>query len=126
MVKLRIHDTGRPTSVEPEVAKFLVAGSRYDLLIWTAEEWERIPWEQRPDDACLGSRGNWYLFDAPAAGPGGSRPAPVADEVRICLVGRWHALRYWTPEAWTRLEPGDRPGLAIFGDAGGWFFIEPV
>jgi hypothetical protein len=64
---LRICDPGgRTPPVDPEVAPFLVAGHPFRLLAWTADEWERLSGEQRPDDACRGSKGNWFRF-APTA-----------------------------------------------------------
>lgn len=70
--RLRIFDPGgasrreavllRPGSPGPELAPFLVAGHPFNLIAWTAEEWERLPQDQRPADACRGSRGNWYRF----------------------------------------------------------------
>lgn len=46
----------------PEVAPFLVAGVPYQLVAWTAEQWDRLPEDRRPGDACRGSHGNWYRF----------------------------------------------------------------
>jgi hypothetical protein len=62
-VTLRICDPGGlMPPVDPEVAPFLVAGHPFCLLAWTAEEWECLSGEQRPDDACRGSKGNWFRF----------------------------------------------------------------
>jgi hypothetical protein len=46
----------------PEVAPCLIDGISYLVLTWTAEEWARIPRDERPGDAFPGDKGSWHRF----------------------------------------------------------------
>lgn len=55
-------DGTRMPGVEPEIASFLIEGHPFQLVHWTKDEWDRLPEEERPGDACRGSKGSFFRF----------------------------------------------------------------